>query len=243
MIARLSTLAAELGWPNTLLYALARALAPLGVRLHRYYFVAQRVTVSSTGRGWGQRIAVRRVTAMADIPWGFPRPRDVLAQRLRQGGQCLAAWRDGALAGFLWYQFAAYQEDEVRVRYHLASTRSAWDYDVFVQPQLRLGPTFARLWQEAHRRLHAHGVRWTCSRISAFNPDSLRAHGRLGAVRLGSATFLVLGRYQCMLASVAPYLHLSRGPASFPHLIFDTDALERTAFHTTQESTCHPEPP
>ncbi|AVR96923.1 GNAT family N-acetyltransferase [Pseudoduganella armeniaca] len=180
---------------------------------------------------------------MADIPWGYPRPRDVLARRLREGSHSLAAWRDGELAGFLWYQFDAYQEDEVRARYQLPSRRSAWDYDVYVQPHLRLGPTFARLWHEAHRRLHARGVRWTCSRISAFNPDSLRAHGRLGTVRLGSATFLVLGRWQCMLADVAPYLHLSRGPASFPLLTFDTDALERTHPHTTQETPCHPEPP
>ncbi|AXA90802.1 hypothetical protein [Massilia sp. YMA4] len=243
MIARMHKLVRELGWNDALLYALARALRPLGARLHRYYFVAQRVTPPAAGSGWGKRIEVRAVAALADIPWGYPRPRDVLAQRLRQGGRSLAAWRDGELAGFLWYQFGAYQEDEVRVRYHLPSPRSAWDYDVFVQPHLRLGPTFARLWQEAHRRLHARGVRWTCSRISAFNADSLRAHGRLGTVRLGSATFLVLGRWQCMLASVAPYLHLSRGPADFPHLMFDTDALECAHPHSTREVPCQTESP
>lgn len=242
MIARLHRLARELGWANTLLYALARLLVPFGARLHRYYFVAQRVTVADPGRGWGRRIEVRPVTTMADIPWGYPRPRDVLARRLRDGSHSLSAWRDGELAGFLWYRFDAYQEDEVRARYQLPSRRSAWDYDVFVRPHLRLGPTFARLWQEAHRRLHARGVRWTCSRISAFNPDSLRAHGRLGAVRLGSATFVTLGRWQCMLADVAPYVHLSCGPDTFPRLTFDTDALERTHPHTL-ESPCHPEPP
>lgn len=243
MMGRLCKLARELGWVNALLYALARLLRGAGIQLYRYYFVAQRVPAAETGRGHGKRVDVRPVAALAEIPWGYPRPRDVLAQRLRQGSHSLAAWREGELAGFLWYRFGGYQEDEVRVRYRLASPRSAWDYDVYVQPRLRLGPTFARLWQEAHRRLRRHGVRWTCSRISAFNPDSLRAHARLGTVRLGSATFLVLGRRQCMLASVAPYLHWSAGPASFPHLTFDTDALERAHPPTTQEPPWLPEPP
>lgn len=221
--------AAELGWGNALLYAAARLLQSCGCRLHRYYFVAQKVASGRPRPGWGKAIDVRPVATLAEIPWGYPRPRDVLAERFRQGGYSLAAWRGGELAGFLWYQFGAYQEDEVRARYCLPSPHSAWDYDVYVQPQLRLGPTFCRLWEEAHRRLHASGVRWTCSRISAFNPDSLRAHARLGTVRLASATFLRAGPLQCMVASCAPFLHVSLGAASYPQLRFDTDALEQAS--------------
>jgi hypothetical protein len=235
MEIRLLTVARQLGWPNAILYGVARTLRTVGWRMHRYYFVAQRVAVAPQRTGWGNSIDVRPVVMLSEIPWGYPRPRDVLAERFRQGGFSLAAWRGSELAGFLWYQFAAYQEDEVRARYCLSSPSSAWDYDVFVQPHLRLGPTFARLWQEAHRRLHARGVRWTCSRISAFNPDSLRSHGRLGTVRLGSATFVTIGRCQCMVATVAPFIHLSFHPAACPQLRFDTDALEQSQ---REEASC-----
>jgi hypothetical protein len=228
---------AELGWFDAMLYAASRALRRTPIRLYRYYFVAQRVASSPSRARWGRAIDVRPVSALAEIPWGYPRPRHVLAERFRQGGYSLAAWRGKELAGFLWYQFGAYREDEVRVRYCLASPHSAWDYDVFVQPHLRLGPTFARLWDEAHFRLHARGVRWTCSRISAFNPGSLRSHARLGTIRLGSATFVSIGSFQCMLSTRAPFLHISFSAGSVPQLRFDTDALEHAP---RQESLCHP---
>lgn len=217
----------ELGCLDALLYGLARVVQLFGCRIHRYYFVAQRVATTPPRSGWGRAIQVRAIVHLADIPWGYPRPRDVLAERFRQGGHSLAAWRGNALAGFLWWQFGAYKEDEVRVRYCLPSPYSAWDYDVFVQPHLRLSPTFSRLWEEAHRRLHARGVRWTCSRISAFNPESLRAHSRLGTVRMGSATFLTIGPSQWMFATRPPFFHLSISDASYPQLCFDTAALER----------------
>jgi hypothetical protein len=228
--------AAELGWFNAILYGVARGARHFGITLHRYYFVAQRVATTPRHRGRGKAIEVRPLANLADIPWGYPRPRDVLAERFRQGGHSLAAWRGDELAGFLWYQFGAYREDEVRVRYCLASPYSAWDYDVFVQPHLRLGPTFCRLWEEAHFRLHARGVRWTCSRISAFNAHSLRAHARLGTVRLGSATFVTIGRCQCMFTTLAPYVHVSLGPDTCPQLRFDTDVLERAP---VTEAICH----
>jgi hypothetical protein len=235
----------ELGCFNALLYSVARLLqkAPLRhtrLRLYRYYFVAQRVAANPARAGWGRAIEVRPLSVLGEVPWGYPRPRHVLAERFRQGSHSLAAWRGNELAGFLWYQFGAYREDEVRARYCLASPHSAWDYDVFVQPHLRLGPTFSRLWAEAHLRLHARGVRWTCSRISAFNPDSLRSHTRLGAVRLGSATFLAIGRWQCMFANRAPYLHFSFSAESVPQLRFNTDALEHAP---RRKSLCHPGQP
>jgi hypothetical protein len=202
--------------------------------------MAQRVAHTPPRSRWGKSIRVAPVATLAEIPWGYPRPRDVLAERFRHGGYSLAAWRGEELAGFLWYQFGGRREDEVRVLYRLVSPCSAWDYDVFVQPHLRHGPTFFRLWGEAHRRLHARGIRWTCSRISAFNPDSLRSHGRMGAQRLGSATFVTVGSWQCMIGTLAPYVHLSFGSGSVPRLRFDTDALEQAPH---QEMLCKAGPP
>jgi hypothetical protein len=215
----------ELGAANAAWYLLARCLRACGCRVWRYQFVAQRVASSAMRRAPGS-IVVRPLDRLDEVPAAYPRPREVVAARFRQGGRSIAAWRGEELAGILWYQFGAYQEDEARARYCLPSPHSCWDYDVYVQPQLRLGTVFCRLWDEAHRRLHARGIQWTCSRISAFNPESLRAHRRIGTVHLGSATFFSFGRWQLTLASLPPYLHLSNGPASCPRFVFDTRPLE-----------------
>lgn len=216
---------AEMGAGNAAWYAVARCLALAGCRLHRYHFVAQRVAPQAMRRATGS-IAVRGVASVEELPAGYPRPREVVAARFRQGGVSIAAWKGTELAGILWYQFGAYQEDEVRARYCLPSPHSCWDYDVFVQPHLRLGVAFCRLWDEAHQRMLARGIQWTCSRISAFNPGSLRAHRRIGAVVLGSASFFVVGRWQLMLADCPPYIHLSGTPSSYPRFTFDTGALQ-----------------
>jgi hypothetical protein len=55
------------------------------------------------------------------------------------------------------------------------------------------------------------------SRISAFNAGSRASHGRLGAVLLGSAVFLRCGDWQLTVASLAPFVHLSRDAESMPH--------------------------
>ncbi|SFG69954.1 hypothetical protein SAMN05518865_11696 [Duganella sp. CF458] len=215
----------ELGAGNAAWYAAARLLRIVGLPMWRYHFVAQRVAPAAMRNSPG-KLVMCPIASLADLPCQYPRPREVVAARFRQGGYSIAAWKGRELAAILWYQFGAYEEDEVRARYCLPSPRSCWDYDVFVQPNMRLGTAFCRLWDEAHRRMHARGIEWTCSRISAFNPGSLRAHRRLGAVHLGSATFIALGRWQLMLASHAPYIHLSAGPHSRPQLVFDTRPLE-----------------
>jgi hypothetical protein len=219
---------AELGVRNTAWYALARCLRFGGISVYRYQFVVQPVAPGAMRASPG-KLAMRPITSLAELPADYPRPREVVAARFRQGGYSIAAWKGDELAGILWYQLGAYQEDEVRVRYCLPSPRACWDYDVFVHPGMRLGTAFCRLWDEANRRLHERGIEWTCSRISAFNPASLRAHARIGAVPMGSATFFRLGRWQLMLASRPPYCHLSGTAASWPRLVFDTDPLEKGA--------------
>lgn len=225
ILARLRHTIARLGWLNGCLYGLDRVLERLTGdrwRVHRYYFVAQRLGDAPLCDGRGADIGVQLLARAAQLPDGYPRPPQVLRQRYAQGAYSLAAWRRGELIGFLWLAHGAYQEDEVRVRYRLASSASAWDFDVWVRPQDRLGWAFRRLWDEARARLRLRAVRWSCSRISAFNPDSLRAHARIGTMRLGSAVFLRCGGWQWMLASLAPYCHLSRRPTMFPTLSFDT---------------------
>lgn len=220
---------AQLGWFNTALYALARLLqACSGGRwtLLRYLFVAQHVAAAPLSPMRGNDIAIRTPGAEDALPDDYPRPPQVVRQRYAQGARTFTAWRNGRLAGFLWLIAHAYQEDEVRVRYRLASPRASWDFDVWVRPEERLGWVFRRLWEAARQHLRASGVHWTCSRISAFNAGSLRAHAHIGTVRLGQAVFLRCGRWQWMIASMRPYFHLSRSPSCFPQLTFDIPAQE-----------------
>jgi len=218
----------QLGWRDAALYWLARALAGASGgrwRLHRYRYIAQYVGATPLNGGRGRDIAIAPRADDAPTPANYPRPDAVVAARLAQGARSLEAWRHGRLAGFIWLIDGAYQEDEVRARFQLAAPESSWDFDVWVAPEQRLGMTFARLWEAVRLELRARGVHWTCSRISAFNPASLRAHAAIGVVPLGSALFLCCGRWQWMFASMAPRFHWSRTPSSWPVLTFDTRTL------------------
>ena len=53
------------------------------------------------------------------------------------------------------------------------------------------------------------------SRISLFKPESLRAHERLGAQRLGDALFFTGKQHQVVLFNLPPYLHMG-GPEAAP---------------------------
>jgi len=220
----------QLGGLNGTLYCLARILQRLSDErwdLYKYRFVAQTVGQGPLCGERGRNICICSYAHCRDLPPGYPRPDSVLRQREAQGALSLAAFRQGRLTGFLWLLFGAYQEDEVRARYVLTSAQSAWDFDVWIDPDERLGLTFARLWDEANLMLRARAVRWSCSRISVFNSASLRAHKRIGTVTLGSATFLRCGRWQWTCATLTPYLHVSRQAGSFPLFAFDTSRLDR----------------
>lgn len=211
----------QLGAANTLLYAadrMLRAMTGGRARLIRYLLVAQPVPVEQQGRlrsSAGSR--VREVASSDLVAAHFPRPPAVVAQRFATGSVCYVAEIRDRFAGFLWLAFNGYDEDEVRCRYEFTEPEtSVWDYDVYVDPQFRLGRTFGRLWDTANRRLSADGVRWSFSRISAFNTESLAAHRRMGMRTLFTATFVCLGPVQLTLAGAAPFVHLGWSEGSRP---------------------------
>ena len=212
---------AEFGVAVTLLYAGHRLLQRISGdrgRLVCYGLYAQPI-------GAGQFAAVRddsaTVVARADsagpLVTVFPRPASVIAQRFLQGAQCYVATVRGAFAGFIWMARGWHEEDEVRCRYELPDCRTAvWDFDVYVEPRLRMGRTLARLWKAVDADLAQDGVRWSFSRISLFNRGSITTHERLGAVRVGRAVFVCIGPVQVTLLSSAPFLHISIGANAGP---------------------------
>lgn len=212
------------GW----LAALDRVLRALSggcVRLHKYYFMAQPVVAKS----WlpphrGTTVHIRPVAATDPVLDAMPRPKAVFPYRFQQGALCLGAFKAASCLGFVWFTFGPYQEDEVRCRYiPLPEGQSAWDFDLYVDPAHRNGVAFLKLWDEANRVLAARGVRWSLSRISAFNERSIASHQRLAARRIGTAMFLVAGSWQVSLASVKPFFFLSPRSDSFPEFALDPD--------------------
>lgn len=203
----------RLGVIDGTLYLASRALARASrgrVRMVKYHLVAQPIPPSRLRQAAAG--ALRIAPAAAGDAWTrhFPRPDAVIARRYADGATCLVASSNDRFAGFLWLCFGPYEEDEVRCRFvPLPAGRTSWDFDVYVDPAFRMGRTFTRLWDAANDLLRERGVRWTLSRISAFNSESRRAHQRFGGERIATATFVCAGSAQLMLASVSPFVHLA----------------------------------
>jgi hypothetical protein len=226
----LRTTVRELGWANALLYWLSRALgiATGGrVRLLRYQLVAQPVTAHDlTPPRRGRAIEVTEASRETILATPFDRPAAVIDERLRIGSRCVLAYKGGQLVGFQWFTTRDYPEDEVRCLFELRpEDRCAWDFDIVVQPEARTQPVFLRLWDHCNALLRTEGVRLVLSRINAFNSASVRAHSRLGAQTVATATFLTAGRWQLARLPVAPWLHLSR--TSTPRVPISRLARER----------------
>lgn len=224
LLAKFSETAAAIGYWNALLFSTSRlsgALFRNRIRIVKYYFTAQPVKVPDDERwtrpgtfdfSWADHDC--RLLQQAD------RPAPTLRSRFAQGARCLVAAKQDELAGFLWFVTGPYEEDEVRARFVPGPAgAAAWDFDVMVMPQYRMGRLFSYLWARANAELAAHGVRHTMSRISAFNASSLASHKRLGASIVGSALFVCIGPLQLMLSSLPPRWHFAWRPDQRPTLV------------------------
>lgn len=243
----INQLQARMGWLDTWLVILNRLLVKGSrgtINIYKYQLVAQPVSnkpfLTPTR---GRKIVIRQIDRYDPVIQFFPRPISTIHERFKNGAICLVAFKGEKFVGFIWLMFGAYEEDEVRARYiPLPAKRAAWDFDVYVDSDHRLGFTFLRLWDEANQLLSENGFEWSCSRISSFNPDSLRSHTGLGAVVLGKATFIRLAGWQITLASIRPYINISFNSNYFPQFFLDTSQLKnpflikdnKTALDSTQ---------
>ncbi len=211
----------RLGVTNAFLYVISRGLARYSggrCRIVKYYFVAQPV-VASAGALDAGAISIAPVSPDDRIVKQFPRSAGVINRRFRDDAICLVARKGDEFAGYLWLKLRGYDEDEVRCRYVPVPERStAWDFDVYVAPPYRMGRTFTRMWSAANDFLRSNEIEWTLSRISPYNADSLRAHGRMGGQRIGTALFLCLGAMQVAFISIPPFVHVSLSDGAGPVL-------------------------
>ena len=232
VISRGTNLVRELGLTDSAFYLIDKVLRRFSrstCRLYKYYVFSQPVPehpILPLHRG--KDILVKVISRGDSEVSGFPRSVDVLESRYRQGGVCLAAYRKGEFAGYLWLNFAPYFEDEVRCCYHpLPEGKVAWDYDVYIEDSQRLTLVFPRLWEEANLLMRARNVSFTMSRISAFNLGSMSSHQRLGAQQVAALLFICFGHVQMMFSSVRPYLHFSANKKNIPNIrIASADSTE-----------------
>ncbi len=214
---RLKNLVHELGAFTACLYALDRLLRRLSHRWGFYYYRFMAQPLRGSPRlppHRGATFTFRLLQTPDPILDALGRPQAVVLQRFAQGAQCLAALKNGALVGCIWFVHQIYHEDEVRADYWLpADGACVWDFDVFVAESQRLGFLFAKQWDAFDALLAPQGARYTVSRINAFNQRSLASHRSLDGHDCGWALFLRMGELQWMLSSQRPFLAWGGRPA------------------------------
>jgi len=231
VISKFKALQQSMGFLPAFFYVLNRLLSDCSPQmgLFIYYFYKQPLVAKKAPVG---KMQPRKVydffwLEQADpILSALPRNAAAIASRFDQGAECLVAingkLRDREFLGCGWFAYRRFQEDEVYCVYDFSSNQEAvWDFDIYVVPEQRMSRLFLRLWQRAESQLLEKGYQYSLSRISAYNPQSIRSHERFGAQRIGWAVFLKLFKLQIMLSGKKPYLSLSWGHAGQPVLLFD----------------------
>ena len=213
---RIDRLVGELGTSTAFLYLCDRLLRRVNAHcgLRYYLFLAQ--PLASEPRlppARGKSFSFRLLTQTESLLDNLDRPQAVICDRFAQGAQCLLSTKNEVLAGCIWFVRGMYAEDEVRVDYLLPpSGDCVWDFDVYVAEAQRLGYLFARQWDAFDALLKPQGVRYTLSRINAFNQRSMASHRSLGAQECGRALFICLGPLQAMVSDQRPYVALGGRP-------------------------------
>jgi len=223
MITGIKKIINELGAINASTYFVHRALGAINRRcsFNGYYLVTQPVNDKALlPPRRGAKIDIKRIEKDDPLVTEFTRPKTEIEARYNRNAVCFAALKAGHMVGFIWIIPGPYSETEDRcVMVPDPAGSTAWDCDVFVSPEERLGFTFPKLWDAANEWLRNNSYNWVASRISAYNPNSVASHKRLGACVVGRAYFLNIGTPQLLLCSVAPYIHLSLRKKSLPTIL------------------------
>jgi hypothetical protein len=218
VLEKLKGLHRELGPHLMIDYLARRMLNKLGVSLYRYRLVAQPVPPKARlPERHRAAFEFREVTREQYDPSWFPRPQQVIEQRFAQGARCWVAFKDDRAVACQWFQPGPYLEDEVRCRFvPLPTGKAAWDFDIYVLPELRMGRLFMLMWDHTDAWMRDHGIDWAASRIDSLNTVSLRSHQRMGAQIVGQAWFIRVGHWQ--LSHSPNGWRLSRSPADIPDI-------------------------
>lgn len=219
----------EFGFFAGLLYGIDRILVQShsGFRLYNYELMVQPITDKPLiPQNLSKSIEIREIERGDPVLVWMPVPPEILKSRFEQPTVCLGAFQKGKIIAYLWLCFGPYQEDEVRCTFvPLPETEAVFDFDLYVAPESRLGIGFLGIWDGASKYLRARGIRFSFSRVSRYNLASRRAHKHFGWKRVGRALYLKARWCQIMVATIAPYLHLSFSQSGSPLIRLRPGAL------------------
>jgi len=222
-VARVKRIFKKLGLTNGLLYLLDQALRRVTsshALLQRYYLVVQPAEISvRLPKRLGATYQTRFITADDPEVRDLPRPAEVIRDRFAQDSKCIAIYDAAQLVGFIWFCHDEYLEEEVNCRFTPSPADNvAWDFDIYIEPDHRSGIAFLKLWMAGLDYLKSINIQWSASQISAFLPQSLASHRRLGTIVVGQAFFLRIFSLQFTVANVAPFVHIGWGQARGPSI-------------------------
>ncbi len=214
MINWFKTSFAQIGRSATFYYIGDRMLqtAKIG-SIYPYVFFSQPLAGDN-----GKKIRLSKNFPVKEITEQNPDLRALLAPeicryRFQQQAVCIGAYKEDTLAALLWFTPGVYHEDEVRADF-IPPAECCWDFGVHIEPEFRLTRAFSNLWITSSQIMRQRGFTASLSRISAFNPGSLKAHSRMGAALLGKAVFINIGPLQICFSDVKPRFHISLSAGS-----------------------------
>ncbi|HWR17287.1 MAG TPA: hypothetical protein VN577_20830 [Terriglobales bacterium] len=155
----------------------------------------------------------------------MPARPEIKVSRFAQNAMCLGTFKKNKLVAYIWLAFGSYEEDEARCTFVLPP-HAVFDFDLYVMPECRMTLAFAGTWHGANEFLLTRGIRNSFSRLTRTNIRSRRAHKRLGAARIAHTLFVKAWKLELMLASIAPYVHLSLTERNRVHLNLREDATK-----------------
>ncbi len=220
---QIKSLIQQFGYLGSASYITSRLLGKfLGIEMHHYKFYLQPVcTIPRVSAAKLERYNFSWINQPDKILDALERPEHVIKKRFDQGSICLVAKQQEQFQGCLWLIPSQYIEDEVRATYHFPNS-TVWDYDVYVTPKKRFTILFAALWDMADRWMKKQGYTHSFSRISAYNPQSVRSHEAAGAKQIGWMITLAVYPRQLTISDHSPRIYFaSKNDTCGPDLFFD----------------------
>lgn len=226
-IKKLSSALSKFGVWTGLLYIIDQCLVRINSRFRVYPYDLMVQSVHDDNilpSNLSNKIVVREIEKNDPILNEIPPPTDVVANRYDQGAVCLGAFRKAELVGYLWICFDSYEEDEIRCTFvPLPAGKSVFDFDFYIFPEHRFSIAFAALWDGTNDYLRQRGIRYTTSRVSRFNLQSISAHSHFDCWRVGRTLAFTGKQFQCLFATVPPYIDVSFSEASRPKIFIDSE--------------------
>ncbi len=199
---------AQIGKSATFYYLMDKFLRKTKIgSVYPYYFLAQPLKDNGTKVRLSKNYLVRKIepndTELLKIL-----PQSICDYRFKQNAVCVGAFKAGRLTALLWFTPRLFHEDEVRADF-MPPQKACWDFGVHVEPEFRMTRVFSSLWGASTHIMQGMGFDTSLSRISAFNPNSLKSHTRMGAKLLAKAVFINIGSVQICLSNIKPRIDIS----------------------------------